>query len=191
MATLAPIGTNLQNRLNAFSTLSSVTPAAYQAIVSAIQASPALAAELNTAADNNNFAAFGAMGAGTNAGAEFVASNGGTIKLNIDTLGTPNLSQANLVFLLGHETQHSLDAADVATANQTFSNSITALAQNAGPQNYTSILAAMQNANANANANANDEATVQISGWNAYVSYVNNTTPAGVTPNYNTSYLSA
>lgn len=190
MTTSVTIGTALQNRLTAFSQLDPIKTAggtssvAYQGILTAIQNSSALAKELNTAANTGTFAAFGVLASTAHAGAQFDPSNGGTLLFKISAIGTSALSEADLVFQMGHETQHALNAATIAEQTLDFTKAVFTLSKSSDIQDYTSIIQTRMN------GEMNNEVTAQISGWNAYVGFVNNTTPAGVTPNYTTSYLS-
>ncbi|AMP13281.1 beta strand repeat-containing protein [Collimonas pratensis] len=179
-----PINQNLLNRLTAFSNLDGVSAAAYQAVLTALQNSSTLTTELNTAADSNfpgTFSAFGVLAETSHSGAAF---QNGVLEIKVSEIGTPLLSEGDLVFQMGHEAQHGLNAADMQASKADFTNGVTALANSSAPQDYTALLQTRQT------QQANNESTAQIAGWNAYVNYVNTTTQAGTPPNYTTSYLS-
>ncbi|AMP13279.1 beta strand repeat-containing protein [Collimonas pratensis] len=184
------INANLQNRLDAFAAsaaiqqLGGTTSVAYQDILSALQNSSTLTTELNAAANSTfpgTFSAFGILDATSHSGAAF---QNGVLELKVSAIGS-TLSEGDLVFQMGHEAQHGLNAADMQTSKTDFMNDVTALAASSAPQDYTTLLQTRQT------QEANNESTAQIAGWNAYVNYVDTTTQAGSTPNYKTSYLSA
>ncbi|WP_343742762.1 beta strand repeat-containing protein [Herbaspirillum huttiense] len=177
----AQIGDNLQRILTRFSQRKEVSADAYQAIITALEKSPVLTAELNAAADGGGLLSFDILPASSNAGAQF---GNGTLQLKVSQIGIPSSSEADLIFQIGHETQHALNAGDTDKAWATFSSDVTSLAKSSSPQDYTQILEALQA------QEGRDEATAQISGWNAYVDYVNHITPAGQAPDYTGSFYS-
>ncbi|WKZ85959.1 hypothetical protein N5B55_03095 [Ralstonia pickettii] len=77
-----------------------------------------------------------------------------------------SINQEKLSYLMGHEGQHDVDAADVAAADSTFNQAVSNKASSGGsqPHDYTAILAADQQ------AHLNDEGKADIAGWNAAVS---------------------
>lgn len=71
----------------------------------------------------------------------------------------------DLTFVLGHEVQHGLNAADKAAARTTFLGQIAQVAQHGGPNyDYTAAIDGYQQ------AARRDEARAHIAGWNALLS---------------------
>jgi hypothetical protein len=141
---------------------------AYQALSEALINSPELASSINKgilSGDINGFAPTSQPGIG----GQFdpttkyiqIPINSSTGKL------ADGISFGTMVFVMGHEMQHSYNAPSVWAAYNRFTNEVDNLAKNDLVQDYTLQLLAIQK------VHANDEATAQIAGWNAVVSQVN------------------
>lgn len=139
---------------------------------SSLQGSPALITQINTAVAAGELRAFSILPVGTNAGGQFNPTNG-TMELPASIMTTPaggRFNPAELTFVLGHETQHSINRPTLTTALTAFDAELGRIAQSRqATHDYTAPLNTMLT------ANRNDEATAHISGFNATVSMVRST----------------
>ncbi len=140
----------------------------------ALQNSPALINQINTAVAAGELRAFALLPVGTNAGGQFNPTSG-TMELPATSMTTPasgRFNPAELTFVLGHETQHAINRPTTAAALATLSTDVNRIGQSAtAVHDYTAPLSTMLA------VNRNDEATAHIGGFNATVGMVRSTNP--------------
>ncbi len=140
----------------------------------ALQNSPALINQINTAVAAGELRGFALLPAGTHAGGQFNPTSG-TMELPATSMTTPaggRYNPAELTFVLGHETQHSINRPTSAAALTTFAADVNTIGRSAtATHDYTAPLNTMLA------ANRNDEATAHIAGFNATVGMVRSTNP--------------
>jgi hypothetical protein len=138
----------------------------------ALNGSPALVAQINSAVAANQLNGFSLLAPGTHAGGQFNPATK-TMELPASIISSPARGPHNpneLTFVMGHEIQHAINAPAQAAASQTFVNDVRAVAQGTGAtHDYTAAVSARLQ------ANRNDEATAHIAGYNALVGMVRNT----------------
>jgi hypothetical protein len=177
-----PANEKLTTLINTFS--STTTQHNGDRVTDLLNRDPEMMSVLNGAADANQVLGFKTAPSTIGMGAYF-NPNDKYVYLPVDSNGNVlSGSDADSLFQLGHEISHAITDSDAAIADAAFTQGVQNLAATAGPHDYTQLEQA-HNA-----ANAKGEDTAQLAGWNAYVSLVNNSTPAGTTPNYTTSYYS-
>lgn len=142
---------------------------------SALQNSPALVTQINTAVASGDLTGFTLLPAGTNAGGQYDPV-GRTVQLPESILTTPqggSFDPGELTFVMGHEVQHAINGPVAAAALTTFANDTNAIAASGqAVHDYTAPVAAMLA------VNRTDEATAHIAGFNATVDMVRNGTPS-------------
>lgn len=140
----------------------------------ALQNSPALITQINTAVAAGELRGFSVLPASTHAGGQFNPASG-TMELPgtaMTTLAGGRFDPAELTFVLGHETQHSINRPTVAASTTAFTTEVTRIAATGqATHDYTAPLAAKLA------ANRNDEASAHIAGFNATVSMVRSSNP--------------
>ena len=138
----------------------------------ALNGSPALVTQINSAVAANQLSGFSLLAPGTHAGGQFNPATR-TMELPATIISSPASGTYNpneLTFVMGHEIQHAINAPAQAAATQTFVNDVRAVAQGTGAtHDYTAAVSARLQ------ANRNDEATAHIAGFNALVGMVRNT----------------
>lgn len=143
----------------------------------ALQNSPALINQINTAVAAGELRAFSLLPAGTHAGGQFNPASG-TMELPATSMTTPasppgaRFNPAELTFVLGHETQHAINHPITAAALATLITDVGAIGRSASAtHDYTAPLNTMLA------VNRNDEAAAHIGGFNATVGMVRSTNP--------------
>ncbi len=134
----------------------------------ALQNSPALVTQINTAVASGDLRGFAVLPAGTNAGGQY-DPDARTMQLPTTIMTSPTaparFDPGELTFVMGHEIQHAINRPTVATALTTFDAEANRIGQTAQvAHDYTAPLGALLT------ANRNDEATANIAGYNANVS---------------------
>ncbi|MCL1960242.1 MAG: hypothetical protein FWG56_00325, partial [Desulfovibrionaceae bacterium] len=150
---------------NAGVTQQPVTQAMVNNLQHTLNGSPVLAGQIRSAVagEDPSLAHFAPLGPAVVAGGTY-DGNTRTMNLPLTNLST-RFNERALTFVLGHETQHALDRAQLTGAYQTFGNEIERIARDTPlPHDYTvpmrQILA----------AHRVSEASAQIAGWNALLS---------------------
>lgn len=167
----------LQSVLNDFGKQQGVLPVHVHNLEFIIQHTPALQDAMRQAVEAQELQHLQLLPAGENAAGGYNAhSRTMSIReLNLHFVGKPDGQEASrleLISTVAHETQHALNRARSEQARQTFREEITALAQSGQPIiDYTQPLQKFQQ------AEVWDEATAEIAGWNAAVSYLQHQTP--------------
>lgn len=165
-----PLSTQSQALVTTFN--ASLTADQQTNFASALQNSPALVDQINTAVAANQLSGFSLLAAGTHAGGQFNPT-ARTMELPASIIATPTGGTYNpgeLTFVMGHEIQHAVNQPTTAAAVTAFSAEVNRIAQT--PQathDYTAALGTMLT------VNRNDEATAHIAGFNANVSMVRST----------------
>ena len=138
----------------------------------ALNGSPALVTQINSAVAANQLSGFSLLAPGTHAGGQFNPATR-TMELPASIISSPASGPHNpneLTFVMGHEIQHAINAPAQAAATQTFVNDVRAVAQGTGAtHDYTAAVGARLQ------ANRDDEANAHIAGNNALVGMVRNT----------------
>ncbi|GGA16681.1 hypothetical protein [Dyella nitratireducens] len=154
----------------AFETQPGVTPDQVQNLRASIEASAALIEQINTAVKLGYLKQIEPI-SHSHAGGEYDAATK-AMRLPLRILSTRSDKTVNtgeVVFTLGHELQHGFNHATTVQAYATFSKEATQAAKT--HHDYT---AAIGNLIA---ANRRDEASAEISGWNAIVSQIKTSNP--------------
>lgn len=140
----------------------------------ALNGSPALVSQINSAVAANQLSGFSLLAPGTHAGGQFNPATR-TMELPASIISSPASGSHNpneLTFVMGHEIQHAINAPAQAAATQTLVNDVRAVAQGTGAtHDYTAAVSARLQ------ANRDDEATAHIAGFNALVGMVRSTNP--------------
>lgn len=140
----------------------------------ALNGSPALVSQINSAVAANQLSGFSLLAPGTHAGGQFNPATR-TMELPASIISSPASGTYNpneLTFVMGHEIQHAINAPAQAAATQTLVNDVRAVAQGTGAtHDYTAAVSARLQ------ANRDDEATAHIAGFNALVGMVRSTNP--------------
>jgi hypothetical protein len=130
--------------------------------------SPDLKKRIMDSVDKGHLEHFTALPAGANAGGTY-NSGSKTIELPMDVLknsGKDKSSAGELIFVMGHEIQHSFNSAKSDKEVDKFVTEVNKIANGPGPHNYTS---AVKNV---IEAYRKDEAQAHIGGFNAISSQV-------------------
>ncbi len=165
-----PLSTQSQALVTTFN--ASLTADQQTNFANALQNSPTLVDQINTAVAANQLSGFSLLAPGTNAGGQFNPTTR-TMELPASIIATPTGGTYNpgeLTFVMGHEIQHAVNQPTAAAALTAFSTEVNRIAQT--PQathDYTTALGTMLT------VNRNDEATAHIAGFNANVSMVRST----------------
>jgi hypothetical protein len=163
------INTQLQSILNTFATnVGGTSNPIYTRIQTAITSSPALENQYNADAASGKLTEIKYELSGT--GAFF--RSGENVKAIVVTqafMADPNLTPANLVFVLGHEIRHATNAAGLATSDAAWRNTMRGevSAWNSNGSNTQDLTAAVQRY---VTAHLQDEGVSNIQGWNHVVS---------------------
>lgn len=140
-----------------------------------IGASPALIDQINDAVAQGHLRQIVPL-ASPHAGGEYDGQNK-AMRLPLVALTTPPpaagpFNAGEVTFVLGHELQHGFNHAATVQAYRDFSNEVTQVAQSRSVvHDYTAA------ADKLINANRRDEASAEISGWNAIASAVKSANP--------------
>lgn len=130
--------------------------------------SPDLKKRIMDSVDKGHLEHFAALPAGANAGGSY-NSGSKTIELPMDVLkksGKDKSSAGELIFVMGHEIQHSFNSVKSDKEVDKFVTEVNKIANGPGPHNYT---AAVKNV---IEAYRKDEAQAHIGGFNAISSQV-------------------
>lgn len=163
-----PLSTKAEALLTEFQHQPGVTKDQVDNLRKAINASPVLVAQVNSAVAAGHLKHFAVLPAGTHAGGSYEAGTH-TMNLPLSMLTTPanggSVNLGEIAFVLGHEVQHSFNRAATQKAYTTFEAEVAKIAQSATPvHDYTGAVAKL------IAANRNDEARAEIAGFNAIVS---------------------
>ncbi len=140
----------------------------------AINASPSIINQLNSAVASGQLTEIRPLPLGTNVGGQFVpASKAMEVPLQIMT--TPSggrFNPAELTYVLGHEVQHSINQPGLAASRTDFVDEMKRISAAGNAINdYTAPTAVVLA------ANRRDESSAQVGGWNATVDMVRATNP--------------
>jgi type IV secretion system effector X-Tfes-like protein len=140
-----------------------------------ISASPALIDQINDAVAQGHLRQIMPL-TNPHAGGEYDGQNK-AMRLPLSALTTPPSGAApfnsgEVTFVLGHELQHGFNHAATVQAYRDFNNEATQMAQSqSGVHDYTAATGKL------ISANRRDEASAEISGWNAIASAVKSANP--------------
>jgi hypothetical protein len=144
--------------------------------------SPDLKARILDSVDKGHLEKFALLPAGANAGGTY-NSDSKTIELPASYLKTADKNKtaaSELVFVMGHEIQHSFNSTASDKAVNAFVKDVYKTAGNAGPHDYTSAVKTL------IQSNREDEAGAHIGGFNAIASQAMKDNPkAGLKELYN------
>lgn len=144
--------------------------------------SPDLKARILDSVSKGHLEKFEVLPSGANAGGTYSADTK-TIELPLDELkkaGTNKAAAAELVFVMGHEIQHSFNSTVADKASDDFIKEVDRISKTPGPHDYTASVKTM------IQANRDDEAGAHIGGFNAISSQVLKDNPsAGLKELYN------
>jgi hypothetical protein len=131
--------------------------------------SPALTDQLNEAVDKGHLIKFEPL-TNPNMGGSFTPDKK-SIQVSLASLNTPPprgpFEPGEAIFVMGHELQHSFNAKELAQTRDVFWSAVHAISKSDTPKHdYTEPL------RARLAAHRGDEASAEISGWNATVSAV-------------------
>ena len=162
-----PLHEDAQKLVDQFGRQPGVTPDQLRNLQNAINASPALADEINTAVAGGHLTRI-APDSNPHDGGSY-DSGSKTMNLQLASLTSPpgggKFDASEATFVLGHELQHSLNGPIRDPAATQFSHDVETIAKSPGPtHDYT---AAVRDYVA---ASRRDEASAEVSGWNAIVS---------------------
>jgi hypothetical protein len=142
--------------------------------------SPDLKARFLDSVDHGHLERFDLLPIGTHAGGEYASDTKGmnlpqSFLDSASTSKTANktskAAEAELVFVMGHEIQHSFNSTVTADATDKFTKEIEKVAQGPGPHNYTSAI------NNLIQTNRRDEASANLGGFNALASQIQHDNP--------------
>lgn len=161
-----------QDILTGFSHQAGVSADQVANLRAAIESSPALVTEFNQAVAQGYLRQVVPL-TNPHAGGEYSSANKAmNLPLDALTTGSPNYSQGNVIFVLGHELQHGFNNATTKQATQDFYSHAKQIAMSsAATHDYTAAVDTL------ITANRHDEASAEIAGWNAVVSSVKATKP--------------
>lgn len=144
--------------------------------------SPDLKARILDSVSKGHLEKFEVLPSGANAGGTYSADTR-TIELPLDELkkaDTNKTSASELVFVMGHEIQHSFNSTVADKASDDFVKEVDRISKTAGPHDYTATVKTL------IQANREDEAGAHIGGFNAISSQVLKDNPsAGLKELYN------
>lgn len=144
--------------------------------------SPDLKARILDSVSKGHLEKFDVLPPGANAGGTY-SPDTKTIELPADELkkaGTNKASAAELVFVMGHEIQHSFNSTVAGKASDDFIKEVDRISKTPGPHDYTTSVKTL------IQANRDDEAGAHIGGFNAIASQVLKDKPsAGLKDLYN------
>lgn len=144
--------------------------------------SPDLKARILDSVSKGHLEKFDVLPSGANAGGTYSADTK-TIELPLDDLkkaNTNKTSASELVFVMGHEIQHSFNSTVADKASDDFVKEVDRISKTAGPHDYTASVKTL------IQANREDEAGAHIGGFNAISSQVLKDNPkAGLKDIYN------
>ena len=144
--------------------------------------SPDLKARILDSVSKGHLEKFDVLPSGANAGGTYSADTK-TIELPLDDLkkaNTNKTSASELVFVMGHEIQHSFNSTVADKASDDFVKEVERISKTPGPHDYTASVKTL------IQANREDEAGAHIGGFNAISSQVLKDNPrAGLKDIYN------
>lgn len=144
--------------------------------------SPDLKARILDSVSKGHLEKFELLPSGANAGGSY-SSGSKSIELPLDDLkkaGTDKTSASELVFVMGHEIQHSFNSTVADKASADFVKEAERISRTPGPHDYTASVKTL------IQANREDEAGAHIGGFNAISSQVLKDNPkAGLKDIYN------
>jgi len=144
--------------------------------------SPDLKARILDSVSKGHLEKFDLLPAGANAGGTY-SPDTKTIELpasELNKAGTDKAAAAELVFVMGHEIQHSFNSTVAGKASDDFVKEVDRISKTAGPHDYTASVKTL------IQANRDDEAGAHIGGFNAISSQVLKDNPsAGLKDLYN------
>ncbi len=144
--------------------------------------SPDLKARIVDSVAKGHLEKFELLPTGENAGGSYSADTK-AIELPLDELkkaGTSKTAASELVFVMGHEIQHSFNSTVAGKADDDFIKEVDRIAKTPGPHDYTSAVKTL------IQTNREDEASAHIGGFNAISSQVLKGNPgAGLKEIYN------
>ena len=144
--------------------------------------SPDLKARILDSVSKGHLEKFDVLPSGANAGGTYSADTK-TIELPLDELkkaGTDKAAAAELVFVMGHEIQHSFNSTVADKASDDFVKEVDRISKTPGAHDYTASVKTL------IQANRDDEASAHIGGFNAISSQVLKDNPsAGLKDLYN------
>lgn len=136
--------------------------------------SPDLKARILDSVSKGHLEKFDVLPSGANAGGTY-SPDTKTIELPLGELkkaGTDKAAAAELVFVMGHEIQHSFNSTVADKATDDFVKEVDRIAKTPGPHDYTASVKTL------IQANREDEAGAHIGGFNAIVSQVRKDNPS-------------
>jgi len=158
--------------LDRFGQQPSVTPSHVAMLYSVVNGSPALEDQFNAAVAAGHLREFSLLPADTHAGGTYSGSDK-TINLPVRLLaprvGSEAYGAAELTFVLGHEIQHGFNHEATSAAYSKFNEDVRVAAN--GNHDHTEAVSDL------ISANRRDEASAQLSGWNALVGMVRSANP--------------
>lgn len=144
--------------------------------------SPDLKARILDSVSKGHLEKFDVLPPGANAGGTYNPDTK-TIELPASELkkaGTDKAAAAELVFVMGHEIQHSFNSTVAGKASDDFIKDVDRISKTPGPHDYTASAKTL------IQANRDDEASAHIGGFNAIASQVRKDNPsAGLKELYN------
>ncbi len=139
-----------------------------------LEKSPDLKARILDSVSKGHLEKFEVLPSGANAGGTYSADTK-SIELPLDELkkaGTNKTSASELVFVMGHEIQHSFNSTVADKASDDFIKDVDRISKTPGPHDYTASVKTL------IQANRDDEAGAHIGGFNAISSQVLKDNPA-------------
>lgn len=150
-----------------------VTPEVMERVRNTIAGSDFLLKQLNEAIEKDELREFSILH-GSHAGAEFKGSTN-TLHISPVTIGaiaSKPFNAEELIFVVGHEIQHSANHVSRMQALAEFQSKATQISRSDSPvHDYTSIIGDL------IASNRRDEATAEIAGWNAAISSMKQLNP--------------
>ncbi|MFS8137236.1 MAG: hypothetical protein ACMG50_03815 [Thermomonas sp.] len=131
-----------------------------------LEHSPDLKARFLDSVGKGHLERFDLLPAGAHAGGTY---NSGTKSMELpqsflDSAGTSTASKAELVFVMGHEIQHSFNSTVTSDATTKFTQQVDKVAKGPGPHDYTTAIDNL------IRTNRRDEASANLGGFNALAS---------------------
>ncbi len=140
----------------------------------AVNASPSIIQQLNSAVASGQLTEIRPLPLGTNVGGQFVPG-ASAMEVPLQIMTTPSggrFNPAELTYVLGHEVQHAINQPGLVASRTAFVDEMKRISAAGNAVNdYTAPTAAVLA------ANRRDEATAQVGGWNATVDMVRATNP--------------
>lgn len=158
--------------LDRFGRQPSVMPSHVAMLYSVVNGSPALAEQFSAAVAAGHLRDFSLLPADTHAGGTYSGSEKSInlpVRLLAPRVGSEAYGAAELTFVLGHEIQHGFNHEATSAAYSRFDEDVRVAAN--GDHDHTEAISNL------ISANRRDEASAQLSGWNALVGMVRNANP--------------